>query len=90
MGFNSSYLLRDQDLPKQRLALQQKMEDDLLQDERIIGVFYGGSIGTGTTDIYSDIDVRIVVSDDHYERYRLAKRERAKFWGDVLFFENLP
>ncbi|MBM0065887.1 nucleotidyltransferase domain-containing protein [Alkalicoccobacillus gibsonii] len=72
-------------MPNQRLALQKRMEGNLLQDERIIGVFYGGSIGTGTTDIYSDIDVRIVVRDEHYERYRLAKRERAKCWGDVLF-----
>ncbi|WYP26060.1 nucleotidyltransferase domain-containing protein [Alkalihalobacillus sp. FSL W8-0930] len=77
-------------MPKQRLALQQRIEGDLLQDKRIIGVFYGGSIGTKTTDIYSDIDVRIVVSDEHYERYRLAKRVRAKCWGDVLFFEDLP
>ncbi|MFK3936231.1 hypothetical protein ACI2JA_01805 [Alkalihalobacillus sp. NPDC078783] len=77
-------------MPKQRLALQQRIEDDLLADEHIIGGFYGGSIGTGSTDIYSDIDVRIVVSDDQYERYRSAKRERANGWGDVLFFEDSP
>ena len=29
-----------------------------MEDEQIIGVFYGGSIGNQHTDLYSDIDLR--------------------------------
>ncbi|PYZ93927.1 hypothetical protein CR194_09185 [Salipaludibacillus keqinensis] len=67
-----------------------EIEKDLLTDENVIAVFYGGSIGTGNTDLFSDIDLRIVVKDEAYEDYRLNKKERAKNWGRVLFFEDFP
>nr|WP_246596169.1 nucleotidyltransferase domain-containing protein [Bacillus alkalicola] len=67
-----------------------EIEQDLLKDENVLAVFYGGSIGNRNTDLYSDIDLRIVVKDEVFEEYRLNKRERAKNWGKVLFFEDFP
>ena len=64
------------------------IEEDLLNDKNITGVFYGGSIGKGNTDLFSDIDIRIIVKDEEFEAYRLSKKERARRWGDVLFFED--
>ena len=66
------------------------IEEDLLKDKNITGVYYGGSIGKGNTDLFSDIDIRIIVKDEEFEAYRLSKKERARRWGDVLFFEDYP
>lgn len=67
-----------------------EIEKDLFADENVIGVFYSGSIGNGNSDLYSDIDLRIVVKDEVFEAYISAKRQRAQNWGTVLFFEDFP
>ncbi|RXJ04302.1 hypothetical protein DS745_02645 [Anaerobacillus alkaliphilus] len=91
MGENiRNHTKRDQAIPEQRKKLINAIERDLLGDDNILAVFYGGSIGNGCTDLYSDIDLRIVVKDDMFEQYRLNKKERAKTWGNVLFFEDFP
>ncbi|WP_409292892.1 hypothetical protein [Peribacillus sp. SCS-37] len=90
MGLEAKHRERDWALPKHREDLLNAIEKDLLNDENIKGVFYGGSLGNKNTDLYSDIDLRIVVKDEYYEEYRLNKRQRAKNWGKVLFFEDFP
>lgn len=90
MGFENKYRSRDLALPEHRADLLNKIEEDLLIDENIIGIFYGGSLGSKNADLYSDIDLRIVVKDDVFENYRLDKRQRPNNWGRVLFFEDLP
>jgi hypothetical protein len=81
---------RDLELPSQRQRLQTAIEQDLIHDQHVLAVFYGGSIGEGNTDIYSDIDLRIVVREEVFEEYRKNKKQRAMQWGNVLFFEDFP
>ncbi|WP_455662920.1 hypothetical protein [Pradoshia sp.] len=81
---------RNQGLPEQRLLLMKAIESDLLKDQHITGIFYGGSIGNESTDLFSDIDLRIVVKDEKFEPYRLSKKERCTRWGNVLFYEDRP
>lgn len=76
MGLVSKYRERDLKIPEHRGIMLEKIEHDLITDENVLSVFYGGSIGNGNTDIYSDIDLRIVVKDEVFERYRKNKRER--------------
>lgn len=90
MGLETKYRNRDFTLPKYREELIRAIEGDLLTDENILGVFYGGSLGSNNTDLYSDIDLRIVVKDDVFENYKLNKNQRTKKWGRVLFFEGFP
>ena len=90
MGLETNRRDRDLAIPKYREDLLNAIEKDLLGDENIVGVFYGGSLGHKNTDLYSDIDLRIVVKDDVFEEYRLNKKQRAKNWGRVLFFEDFP
>ncbi|MBD8070646.1 hypothetical protein [Bacillus sp. PS06] len=90
MGLESKHKDRDLDIPKHREDLLIEIEKDLLDDKNILGVFYGGSLGNKNTDLYSDIDLRIVVRDDVFEEYRLNKKQRATNWGEVLFFEDFP
>lgn len=90
MGLEGKNRERDLAIPKHREDLLKAIEIDLLNDENILGVFYGGSLGNENTDLYSDIDLRIVVKDEVFEQYRLNKKQRAKKWGNVLFFEDFP
>lgn len=90
MGFETKHRKRDLEIPKHRQILLNIIEQDLLSDGNIIAVFYGGSIGNQNTDLYSDIDLRIVVKDEVFEEYRVNKKQRAKKWGKVLFFEDFP
>jgi hypothetical protein len=81
---------RDLAIPKHREDLLDAIEKDLLNDVNVLAVFYGGSLGNKNTDLYSDIDLRIIVKDELFEEYRLNKKQRAKNWGKVLFFEDFP
>ena len=88
VGLETKNKVRDVGLPKHRQELMEAIELDLINDENVLAVFYGGSIGNEETDLYSDIDLRIVVKDEVYEEYRLNKKQRASNWGNVLFFED--
>lgn len=90
MGLESKHLERDLEIPKHRQSILNEIEQDLLNDENVIALFYGGSIGKQNTDLYSDIDLRIVVKDEVFEEYRLNKKVRAKNWGNVLYYEDFP
>lgn len=90
MGLESKHRERDLNLPKHRQKLIEAIEIDLKNDCNVLAVFYGGSIGAQNTDLYSDIDLRLVVKEEVFEEYRLNKKQRAKNWGTVLFFEDYP
>ncbi|WP_197276392.1 hypothetical protein [Bacillus sp. JCM 19034] len=90
MGFINNHNKRDWKIPKHRKMLMNWIEQDLKIDENVIAVFYGGSLGKQNTDLYSDIDLRIVVIDAMFEEYRLNKKARAENWGKVLYYEDLP
>nr|WP_239587426.1 aminoglycoside 6-adenylyltransferase [Bacillus pakistanensis] len=77
-------------MPKDRERILEVIENDLLDDKNIEAVFYGGSIGNENPDLYSDIDLRIIVAEDSFEEYRKNKRVRATNWGRVLFYEDNP
>lgn len=87
---HSKHLDRDQQLPKWREEIKEKIEEDLAGDPFVLAVFYGGSVGKGTSDLYSDIDLRVIVADEVFDRYREEKHVRANRWGDVLFIEEVP
>lgn len=90
MGLEAKYKARDLYIPKHRQDLIAAIELDLKSDSNVLAVFYGGSIGNQNTDLYSDIDLRIVVKNEVFEEYRINKKQRAKNWGNVLFFEDFP
>lgn len=90
MGLENKHRKRDLKIPEHRQTMLKEIEQDLIRDENVLAVFYGGSIGKRNTDLYSDIDLRIVVKDEVFEEYRLNKKERAKNWGKVLYFEDFP
>ncbi|MEL3974010.1 nucleotidyltransferase domain-containing protein [Rossellomorea oryzaecorticis] len=90
MEFETKHEERDANLIREREKLKNKINRDLIQDENVLAVFYGGSIARGNHDRFSDLDLRIVVKDEVYEEYRKNKKERAKHWGEVLYYEDFP
>ncbi len=90
MGFLTKHEQRDACLPIERQKLREAIYKDLVHDTDILAFFYGGSLAKGNEDLYSDLDLRIVVEDSAYETYRLNKKERATKWGDVLYYEDFP
>ena len=89
VGFVKNKEQRNQQLPFYREKIREAIERDLIEDTNVVAIFYGGSIGTEETDLFSDIDLRIVVKDELFEQYRRNKKIRASYWGDVLFFEDV-
>ncbi|MDQ0257977.1 hypothetical protein J2S74_005440 [Evansella vedderi] len=89
MGFVSKHETRDLELPNHRKKLLNSMERDLLNDDNVLAFFYGGSIGNENTDVYSDIDLRVVVEPENIEEYILNKKIRPQKWGNVLYFEDV-
>ncbi|MDN7240812.1 hypothetical protein QWY14_03375 [Planococcus sp. N028] len=77
---------RDFLLPRYRKSLQEVIEEHLLKDEKVLAVFYGGSIGSNSEDLFSDIDLRIVVDEKDLDEFIAAKRNLAERYGRVLFF----
>jgi len=59
--------------PKLIESLKQ-FEAHFKQDPRCLGMYLHGSIGRGTTDEYSDVDVSIVIKDENYPEIRQELR----------------
>ncbi|GGA90798.1 hypothetical protein GCM10008025_36640 [Ornithinibacillus halotolerans] len=76
-------------MPQSRQKLLDAIQRDLLGDDKVLAFFYGGSIGNENTDVFSDIDLRIVVKQEYIKDFITNKNKRAKSWGDVLYFEDL-
>lgn len=88
MGFVSRHLERDSKLPESRKILLQKALDDLSGDPNVLAIYQAGSLAKGNFDHYSDIDLHTIVLAEKKAGFIREKKERAKKWGDVLFYED--
>jgi hypothetical protein len=89
VGFVSNHEERDLDLPNYRKRVMDSIERDLLNDDNVLAFFYGGSIGNENTDLYSHIDLRVVVKPEKIKEYISNKKKRPQNWGNVLYFEDV-
>src|SRR5512133_3986362 len=69
------------------LALARKL---LLDDPRIVAAWLHGSIGRGTQDEWSDLDLWIVVANEQMERVRAERHVFASGVGKVLLTVEAP
>lgn len=90
MGFLTKHEQRDTRIPLEREKLRETIYKDLVRDANILAFFYGGSLAKGNEDVFSDLDLRVIVKDEAFEAYRSNKKERAKLWGEVLYYEDFP
>lgn len=89
MSYHSRHDSRDERLPELRNELLANIHKKLESYQEIEGIFLGGSLAKGNEDRFSDIDLRIVVSKDHFDDYVRNKQGIAAGFGEVLFFEQL-
>jgi predicted nucleotidyltransferase len=61
----------------------------LKADPAVAGIFLGGSLADGTADAFSDIDLRLVVTEDRLDEFVRDKQQLAAQFGEVLFFEDM-
>ncbi|WP_274307085.1 aminoglycoside 6-adenylyltransferase [Solibacillus daqui] len=88
MGFVSRHLERDLSLPKRRDVLLEKALNDLTSDTNVLAIYQAGSLARGNFDNYSDIDLHTIVTPEKKADFIKDKRNRARKWGGVLFFED--
>jgi predicted nucleotidyltransferase len=62
-------------LPPAYRDLLERAAQVLVADERVRGVWLGGSLARGTADAASDLDVFVAVADDHLDAFAGAWRE---------------
>jgi len=80
---------RDLALPRYREELLAAITRDVTTDPRVRAAFVGSSLGAGDEDLYSDIDLRIVVDAEDVDDFVANKTVRPQQWGSVLFYEDL-
>jgi predicted nucleotidyltransferase len=80
---------RDLRLPELRKVLLDTIVRSLKVNSDVMALFLGGSLARGNADIFSDIDLRIVVNEAKYKEYIQRKQMLARDWGKVLFFEDM-
>ena len=61
-------------------------------DERVVAAFLGGSYARGTADVYSDLDLYLITTDEAYEDFYAGRAAFMRRLGEPVFLEdfNLP
>jgi predicted nucleotidyltransferase len=87
--YQSKHIIRDEKLPEVRDKMLTDIIDNLKKKSGVEAIFLGGSLANDNHDIYSDIDLRIVVSEDRFNEYIGIKQQVVSEFGEILFYEDL-
>lgn len=71
-------------LPWQHAAVLKTITRCVAEDGRFSGLAAGGSLLTGGLDHYSDLDLIVVVADEHHGAVMEQRRDVAASWGSLL------
>ena len=71
------------DLPRHRARLEAACRA-AMEDPDVVGMALGGSFAQGRPDEYSDLDLKIVVEDESFDRALGRRRELAEACGHVV------
>jgi predicted nucleotidyltransferase len=74
----------------EREQLIERITQLLMSDERVVAAWLFGSLGDGTADSLSDIDLWIVAADEHIEQMCEARREYVAKLGEPLLIQEAP
>jgi predicted nucleotidyltransferase len=75
---------------EERAALLQRAIEVLTEDGRVVAAWLFGSLGRGDGDDLSDIDLWVVVADEHMEAVRSIRRDYILSLGKPLLIEEAP
>lgn len=71
-------------LPPDHARLLERIEQHVVRDGRFDGLAAGGSMITGGLDEYSDLDLVLVVRDEHHAAVMAQRRQVAERWMPLL------
>lgn len=74
----------------EREALSGRLQALLEREARVTAAWFYGSVGRGDEDDLSDLDVRVVVADEHMDAVRAQKREFVAQVGMPLLLQEAP
>src|SRR6266496_5888041 len=57
-------------------------------DERVVAAFISGSYARGTTDIYSDLDFGLIITDEAYDDFLAGREAFIRLLGEPVFLED--
>ncbi len=57
-------------------------------DERVIAAFISGSYARGTTDIHSDLDFGLIITDEAYDDFFTGREAFIRLLGEPVFLED--
>ncbi|QBD76087.1 hypothetical protein EPA93_08730 [Ktedonosporobacter rubrisoli] len=63
----------------------QRFEAAIQADQRVLGMLYTGSLGRGTANRFSDLDIEIWLTDDAYVACKNTVRELLRLLGNIQF-----
>jgi predicted nucleotidyltransferase len=63
-------------------ALLQQAQTALQTDQRIVAAWLFGSVGRRTADVYSDLDVWVIVKDECIELMSAERQSYAAHWSE--------
>jgi hypothetical protein len=63
-----------------------RFEDAVLADPEVLGVLFTGSLGRGTSDDFSDLDIYVWLTDDAYANVVAKTRELLSSLGEIKLF----
>ncbi len=75
---------------QERDALQQRAAQVLLADPRVVAAWLFGSLGRGTADALSDLDLFVIVADEHFPAIATARQQYLAQIGDPLLILEAP
>ena len=76
-----------QELNVARQSLYNQVVNYFLTREGVEALYIQGSVASGSTDEFSDIDFRVVIHSELYDRYILERFSAPKHWGEWLYNE---
>src|SRR5438270_1050349 len=62
-----------------------EFEAAIQADQRVLGMLYTGSLGRGTADRFSDLDIEVWVTDAAYAEVETTTREILGYLGTIQF-----
>lgn len=71
-------------LPAEHAQVLERIKGSVARDGRFDGIAAGGSLLTGDLDVYSDLDLVVVVEDEHHEGVMERRREIVAQWMPLL------
>jgi predicted nucleotidyltransferase len=75
---------------QERDALQQRIEQYLLADPRVVAAWLFGSLGRGNADALSDLDLFVIIADEDFPAVAAARQQYLSQVGKPLLILEAP